>query len=261
MSKLKGKLVKALRVKHADVGRVLGGSLKRLRELAGLTQNEVAKRLRVEPAAVSKLEQRGDIQLSSLNQYVNALGATLRIDATFSPSESPAAFGDVSAELDESDQLVFPLFPEVPRRSGRDVILSVRPQYSNKIIQGVKTIELRRRFPLVTPQGTTVYIYSASPVRAMIGSAKIVEVIKLPVPDIWRRFGKLAHIDRRHFNEYFDGANEGFAIRLTQARPFTRQLELTELRNRFGFEPPQSFIYANYHLGKALENEYSNVSD
>jgi transcriptional regulator with XRE-family HTH domain len=79
MSKLNRKIVKAVRVKNTDLGRVVGESLKRLRELAGLTQNEIAVRLDVGQAAVSKIEHRGDVQISSLQKYVEALGATYRM--------------------------------------------------------------------------------------------------------------------------------------------------------------------------------------
>jgi predicted transcriptional regulator len=65
MSKLNGKIVKAVRVKNTDLGRVIGESLQKLRELAGLTQTQIAARLNVGQAAISK--------------YVEALGATLRI--------------------------------------------------------------------------------------------------------------------------------------------------------------------------------------
>jgi transcriptional regulator with XRE-family HTH domain len=79
MSKLNGKIVKAVRVKNTDLGRVIGESLQKLRELAGLTQTQIAARLNVGQAAISKIEHRGDVQISSLQKYVEALGATLRI--------------------------------------------------------------------------------------------------------------------------------------------------------------------------------------
>src|SRR6266851_9361133 len=40
MPKLNGKIIKAVRVKNTDLGRVVGESLKKLRELAGFTQSE-----------------------------------------------------------------------------------------------------------------------------------------------------------------------------------------------------------------------------
>src|ERR1700688_3810278 len=112
MTKLNGKIIKAIRVKNTDLGRVVGESLKTLRELAGLTQNEIAARLNVGQAAVSKIEHRGDVQISSLQKYVEALGARLRIDATFtSDTLKTLRFGTAfDPDLQDDDQLVFPIF-------------------------------------------------------------------------------------------------------------------------------------------------------
>jgi predicted transcriptional regulator/DNA-binding XRE family transcriptional regulator len=263
MTKLAGKVVKAVRVSNTDLGRVVGKSLKTLRELAGLTQSEIADRLDVGQAAVSKIENRGDVQLSSLQKYVEALGATLRIEAAFAADAAKALKFENAFDPDvqDEDQLIFQIFGDDLFKPKRDVVLSIRPVYSEKIIQGKKTIELRRRFPVSAPRGTIAYIYSTSPVRAMVGSAEIENVIKLPVVDIWKKFGKMAQIDRPSFDEYFYGVKHGFALKFANVRRFTRQIDLAELRRRFGFEPPQSFLYATSVLRTALQDEYTDVSN
>ncbi len=263
MTKLAGKIVKAVRINNSDLGRVVGKSLKTLRQLAGLTQSEIADRLDVGQAAVSKIENRGDVQLSSLQKYVEALGATLRIEAAFAADAVKALKFEnaFDPDIQDEDQLIFPIFGDDLFKPKRDVVLSIRPVYSEKIIQGKKTIELRRRFPISAPRGTIAYIYSTSPVRAMIGSVEIENVVKLPVADIWKKYGKMAQIDRPNFDEYFYGVKHGFALKFTNVRRFTRQIDLAELRKRFGFEPPQSFLYATPVLRTALQDEYTNVSD
>src|SRR4051812_3935669 len=112
MSKIKGKIVEAIRVGDGDAGRVVGESLKALRELAGLTQAEMADRLDVGQAAISKIEHRGDVQISSLQRYVEALGARLHIDASFSGDTPFLSHLRDAFETDvpDDDQLVFPIF-------------------------------------------------------------------------------------------------------------------------------------------------------
>jgi predicted transcriptional regulator/DNA-binding XRE family transcriptional regulator len=262
MPKLNRKIIKAVRVKNTDLGRVVGESLKKLRELAGFTQSEIASRLKVGQAAISKIEHRGDVQISSLQKYVEALGATLRIDASFTAeSMKTLRFGEAfDPDLQDDDQLIFPIFGDELFQTKKDVVLSVRPAYSGNIIIGKKTIELRRRFPISAPSGTIAYIYSTSPIRAMIGSVEIAGVEKLAIPEIWKRFGKMAQINRGDFESYFSGLKVGFALKFRNARPFTRPIDLSELRKRFGFEPPQSFLYASPVLRTALQYEYSDVS-
>jgi predicted transcriptional regulator/DNA-binding XRE family transcriptional regulator len=261
MTKFTTKTVNAIRV--GDAGRVVGDSLKDLRQLLGLTQNEMARRLGVGQAAISKIESRGDVQISSLAKYVEALGATLNVTAVFTRgAQSAAHLRDVfEAETNDEDQLCFSIFGDDLFRRHRDVVLSIRPEYSHKIIEGKKTVELRRRFPLSAPRGTLAYIYSTSPERAMVGRAEITDVVKLPVSHIWKKYSSSAFIDKADFDAYFQGLSEGFALKFANAKPLPRQLDLSELRERFGFEPPQSFLYAKPILRMALRDEYSNVSD
>jgi predicted transcriptional regulator len=263
MPKLSRTVVKVIRANDGEFGRIVGHSLRTLRELAGLTPADLAARLAVGQTVVSKMESQGDVRISSLRKYVEALGATLRIEAALAAEGRIATRLEGAFDFDfrDDDQLTFPIFGEEIFRQSRDVVLSVRPHYSSKIFEGKKTVELRRRFPISAPRGTIAYIYSTSPVRAMVGSTEIENVIKLPIPQLWKRFGKSAHVTETDFDNYFMGMNDGFALKIANPRSFSRPIDLTELRDRFGFEPPQSFLYATSLLRTALKDEYSNVSN
>ncbi|MGV0582085.1 helix-turn-helix transcriptional regulator [Mycolicibacterium elephantis] len=50
-----------------------------IRREAGITQAEMAARLRTTQGSVSQLENRGDVLLSTLSEYLSALGADARI--------------------------------------------------------------------------------------------------------------------------------------------------------------------------------------
>jgi predicted transcriptional regulator/DNA-binding XRE family transcriptional regulator len=260
---LQRKIVRTVRLANGDSGQIIGISLRQLRELAGVTQEEMARRLSVRQASISKIERRGDIHINSLRRYVEALGAELRIEATLPSSGRLATRYSLlfEPEIEDENQLVLPIFEDNVFRPHRDVVLSIRPHYCAEILKGRKTVELRRRFPLFAPRGTIAYIYSTSPEQAMVGLAQIENVWRLPVQEIWARFRKSASIRRADFQEYFRGLNEGFAIQLTKARRFPRALTLPELRDRFGFEPPQSFLYATPILREALRYEFPNLSN
>ena len=262
---VKREFIDAVRVGDGDAGRVVGQSLRALRQAGGFTQIEMAKRLGVGQAAISKIEQRGDVQISSLQRYVEALGASLRIDAAFSVHSS---FGvRIRAELGgaaaEDDQYILPIFGDHDdvRSAKRDIVISIKPNYSGKIFDGVKTIELRRRFPLSVVPGATAYIYSTSPEMALVGTIRIENVERLELSVLWEKHGRSASIKKADFDEYFNGLDEGFALKLSTPRRFARPLPLPELKERFGFNAPQSFLYAKPDLQKALRNEYTNISD
>ena len=57
--------------------------LNELRRARALTQQDVAETLNVNQPAVAKLEQRADIYVSSLRNYIEAAGGRLKIIAEF----------------------------------------------------------------------------------------------------------------------------------------------------------------------------------
>lgn len=57
--------------------------LDKLRKARSLTQTAVAERLHIDQGSVSKLESRTDMYLSTLREYVEALGGTLELRADF----------------------------------------------------------------------------------------------------------------------------------------------------------------------------------
>jgi predicted XRE-type DNA-binding protein len=58
-------------------------TLHRLREQRGLTQVDVAQALEVTQGNVSRLESAGDLYISTLARYVEALGGKLELNAVF----------------------------------------------------------------------------------------------------------------------------------------------------------------------------------
>jgi ribosome-binding protein aMBF1 (putative translation factor) len=58
----------------------IGVILRQAREAAGLTQEEVARRLRTQKSAISRIENHADdVRLSTLRRYADAVGANLQI--------------------------------------------------------------------------------------------------------------------------------------------------------------------------------------
>lgn len=62
-------------------------ALNELRAARKLTQQRLAKRLRIKQATVSKLERRTDMYVSTLRNFVTAMGGELEITARFPEGE------------------------------------------------------------------------------------------------------------------------------------------------------------------------------
>lgn len=61
--------------------------LAEIRKAQQLTQTSLAEKLHVEQAAISKIESRSDLYLSTLRQYIEGMGGHLELRADF-PSGS-----------------------------------------------------------------------------------------------------------------------------------------------------------------------------
>ncbi len=59
----------------------IGVLLRQARESAGITQDEVAKKLQTKKSAISRIENHSeDIRLSTLRKYAEALGKQIRLE-------------------------------------------------------------------------------------------------------------------------------------------------------------------------------------
>jgi transcriptional regulator with XRE-family HTH domain len=71
-------------------------SLRQLRRARKLTQQRLARKLRIGQDGVSRLEQRSDLLLSTLRSYVQALGGQLSLIAEF-PDGPPVRLAGLAA--------------------------------------------------------------------------------------------------------------------------------------------------------------------
>lgn len=250
----------------------LGVKLQNLRTERGITQLALADLLGVGQTALSHLEKRDDVKLSSVKAYVEALGGKLHLAATFSDASAVSLLGEAEWHIDDSvaakpgpavaqdEQFCLPdvLGPRQAAPS-RDVVFSIRPAYATKILDGSKTVELRRRFTGGVLPGTLAYIYTTSPTSALTGFAHIQDVQRLAVPDLWVKHQSAACLVKGDFEAYFSGLEQGYAIVLGAAKSLNRPVTLSELRQRFGFEPPQSYQYASPVMRDLVEHDRSQT--
>jgi transcriptional regulator with XRE-family HTH domain len=84
-----------------DAARIM--KLYQLREARNLTQTSLAQVLNVNQGAVSKLERRTDMYVSTLRSYLKAMGAELQIRAIFPDGEVVIEqFEDLAKDRDGS---------------------------------------------------------------------------------------------------------------------------------------------------------------
>lgn len=123
------------------------------------------------------------------------------------------------------------------------LFLSVRPTYARRILQGKKTVELRRVRPRIS-EGALLLLYVSSPVKAVQGIS-VVERITAAQPDaLWRQVAHNVGVTRSEFDDYFEGARMAIAIHLGAVQALSPAITLSDLRGLWpGFCPPQSYQY------------------
>jgi predicted transcriptional regulator len=136
--------------------------------------------------------------------------------------------------------------------SGNAIVLSVRPKFANKIIDGSKTVELRRRRPRQVTSGTLAIIYASAPVKALIGAFIVDDIVEEDIDLLWDKVKKSAEISQDEFISYFDGASKGIGIFIRDVWSFPKPVGLQDLKQNMSFLPPQSFRYVR-------ESELSSV--
>jgi predicted transcriptional regulator len=133
----------------------------------------------------------------------------------------------------------------------RRLLISVKPRFAEAILDGSKTIELRRTRPRIE-MPTEALIYASSPERALVGTCQVTEVIAYTPRGLWQRCGGLTAVTFTEFKAYFDGCAVAYGLRLTEPTRLTNVVPLPALRSTMaGFQPPQSFRY----LSQATSDE------
>lgn len=72
--------------------------LKRLREARGISQEDLANRLGIRQASVSKMERQSDMNISTLRRFVQALGGNLELSIRFPDHTVKLAIGEPSMD-------------------------------------------------------------------------------------------------------------------------------------------------------------------
>ena len=134
----------------------------------------------------------------------------------------------------------------------RTLLLSLRPEFADKVFAGTKKVELRRIRPSVEIHGL-VLVYVSTPVRAIVGAFRVRDVIERSPAALWREVREHAGVTRRQYDDYYLGAPKAYGIFLSSVRRFREPVELTDLRKLWpGFHPPQSYLYLNRYQARLV---------
>ncbi|RSN24153.1 hypothetical protein DMC63_06250 [Streptomyces sp. WAC 05977] len=132
--------------------------------------------------------------------------------------------------------------PATAATTARPLLLSLRPRFAEAILDGVKTIELRRT-RVSAPPGTKLVLYASAPTMAVVGVATLLDVQTSTPGQIWRRHRRHVCVSKAEYDDYFAGADLATAISISAPERLAAPHTLAALRAATGFRPPQSYRY------------------
>ena len=121
-----------------------------------------------------------------------------------------------------------------------NVLLSIKPKYTDLIKSGLKKYEFRRKVSKKTGEGK-IFIYSTSPVKKIIGAFDAATIYEdLPLK-IWNLFGEHSGLSKAEFFQYFKNSRTAFAIEIRNLIIFPEPWDPSDYF--LEFNPPQSYRY------------------
>lgn len=123
------------------------------------------------------------------------------------------------------------------------VLISIHPEYVEKILSGEKAWEFRRVW--TKKPVDYLVVYSTAPVKRILAIVETGKEIRGSTFKLWKLSRDcLGGVSRRKLYSYFNGKTEGIAIQIKKKQIFKDGIDPKEV---FGdkFRAPQSFQFLN----------------
>ncbi len=123
-----------------------------------------------------------------------------------------------------------------------DIVLSIKPEFANKIIRGQKNIEIRRKFSKKWI-GAKALIYASSPLKHFVGEAVISEIHQSEPRKIWNTWKNEIGCSWGEYSSYCKGADKIYAILFSDVNRFKCSIPEIQVETLINKEinPPQSY--------------------
>ena len=108
-----------------------------------------------------------------------------------------------------------------------EAIISIKPQFVEKILNGEKRFEYRKSFLKDIPG--KCYIYSTLPVGKIVGFFTIKQILRDEPPKIWDLTKEKAGITKEFFDQYYFGRNKAVAVEIENVTIFGKPKDYKEI--------------------------------
>ena len=119
------------------------------------------------------------------------------------------------------------------------VLLSIKPEFVERILNGTKKFEFRKG--IFKKNVTSVVIYATMPIGMVVGEFEVDTILSGHPEEVWDMTEQYAGISKNFFDEYYEGREKAFAIKINKTIRFDEPLPLSAIG--LNITPPQSYRY------------------
>lgn len=118
------------------------------------------------------------------------------------------------------------------------MLLSIKPEYVNKIVAGKKKYEFRK---FHCREGIdTIVIYATAPMKKVIGEVALLDIIEGDVEYVWHETRGFGGILKKDYKAYYKEREVAIAYQLGEVTLYDEPMGLKDLGLDY---VPQSFAY------------------
>jgi len=119
------------------------------------------------------------------------------------------------------------------------VLLSIKPEFAEKIFNGTKKYEFRKSI-FKRADIKTIVVYVSAPVKQVVGEFTIADILAGDVDRIWAETSRSSGISHKFYLDYFNSKEKAYAIKIGHTERFRKPRTLQDYNIDCA---PQSFVY------------------
>lgn len=139
---------------------------------------------------------------------------------------------------------------DVKKVINKVAILSIKPEYTKKILLHEKTIELRKStFGL--QKGDFIIVYTSAPNQCIELWFRIKKVEVSGVKDLWNKYNDELGINHEEYLSYFNGCKKVTGLHIGDLNQLDPVIPLKKIQQLVpDFVPPQGIIWIKNNMGR-----------
>ena len=120
----------------------------------------------------------------------------------------------------------------------RKILISINPEYVDKIFDGSKKFEYRTKLP--NKNVDKLVIYCTAPVKKVVGEVDVIGVLQENPKTLWKKTKNQSGTKLEYYKNYFKNKDSACAYVLGKTKRYAKPKKIED----YGFDnPPQSFFY------------------